>query len=134
LLGIELGKSCLSWPVPDEAQVEKFNRGEPSQDCPNVQDLRLDWFAKGLTDWTKHSAIVFAEDFCAAHGRGAYPLVQVVPTERQVVKLFEGYVTYLKRKYIAERANPLKAAKAKQEADRKSRSLNRREQVCTISP
>jgi hypothetical protein len=119
------------WPIPDEDQVDLFNKGLPSDDSPNKKDLRVDWFRKGATPWTKNVASIFATEFLSLHEKGEFPLIRPRPSIESIIKVFVGYVIYLKRRYLDVREDPLKAAVKKAEADKRSRSQNRREQVCT---
>jgi hypothetical protein len=127
-LGINL-KKPLTWPIPNRTEVNRYNAGEPTTDSPDKGGLRIDWFVPGQTLWTKHSTSVFAKSFCALHEKGAFPLLHSTVSPAKVAQVFKGYVMYLKRNYQAEVKSPQKAAERKREADRRSRSLNRREQV-----
>jgi hypothetical protein len=128
-LGINVRSPCSTWPHLDPAQVELYNDGKPATVYPNNTELRLDWEFHSLTPWTKDCATIFANEFCAQHQNGAFPLIFKKITPAEISKMFITYVMYLKRRYHREEKDIEEAKQRKDIADKRSRSLGRRDQV-----
>jgi hypothetical protein len=123
------GKPRLSWPTPDQLQASLFNNGEPSTEIPSEKEPKIDWFYKGKTPWTKAIAEYFVAHFVKLYNDGAFPLLRPPPSKEDIGFAFEEYITYLKKLYIRELANPEKAAAQKAKEEQRSRRNNRVEQV-----
>jgi hypothetical protein len=131
-LSIDISQRCNSWPIPDPEQVRIYNVGQPAKVYPNNQELRLDWFCLGTTTWTKDCATIFANEFCAQHRKGAFPLVSKQISVADIEKMFVVYVIYLKRRYARELHDVEAASRLKAAAGKRSRSTGRREQVSKL--
>jgi hypothetical protein len=117
--------------VPDIDDVTKYNT-EANGNGPTNEDFAIDWFCRGLTQWTKDCATIFTSDFIAQHRMGNFPLLRGQIHYSVVKSAFTEYVLYLKRRYIKETLDPEAAAVQKRIADKRSRSLNRRQQVIPL--
>lgn len=130
-LGIVRGKES-SWPSPGRLEASLYNKGEPSSEKPNNKRLVVDWFCRGKTLWTQDCATTFAHDFLARYDRGAFPMVQPRPSVEELEEAFIGYILYLKLGWHRKNEDSVVAAARKAKADKRSRSINRREQVSAL--
>lgn len=94
--------------------------------------MPIDWHSKGLTLWFTDCVTLSTQGFLDKHNSGGFPLLRQSVTQIRVQAASRDYLLYLKRRYRKEMDDPIMALEMKQEADRRSRSSNRRQQVCFL--
>jgi hypothetical protein len=92
--------------------------------------MPIDWSSKGLTLWFTDCITLSTQEFLNKHDSGGFPLLRRSVTQTRVYAASRDYILYLKRRYRREIDEPILALEIKQEADRRSRSSHRRQQVC----
>lgn len=130
-LGLDRDLRPSDWATADPDQVKDYNSKNPSKSCkgPDNECLRLDWGFKGVTNWTRDCASIFAADMYASKQDGDFSWVRYPFTENEITDAFMGYVIPLKRKYRREMDDPMLAAEHQAVVNKRSRSFSRRKQV-----
>jgi hypothetical protein len=131
-LDIDVKASIETWPVADHDTAQKYNEQVAHVQGPTNSSFIMDWSCPGWTQWSKDCATIFAHDFSAQIQGGAFPLLRGQIGHDSIKNAFRDYIKYLKRRYTKESADPVHAAAEKAKADKRSRSVNRREQVRVV--
>jgi hypothetical protein len=118
----------VKWPFPLGRLAWEYNAGA-SHNGPASDSFLLDWHCAGVTPWTQDCITIITHDFLGQVAAGVFPNLHETIGFEKVSSAVRDYVTHLKKGYTAAISSPHTAAVAKQRLEKRSRSLNRRQQV-----